>query len=741
MLTIPPRLPTKGTGLMNRGEVLFMVDCSGTMGYKMEILISAMNFMLKGVPVGWKFNIWRFGSRRNKSLWRYSRDYSGPSLGDALAFIEETSNSSVQGTNFYSTLSAVLSLQDSSEVSQIEEISNSGMQDTDFCSALAAVLNSRDSSGTTEIILLTDGGIRYVERTIQYVQGVKSANRNLRIFILGLGQEGAWDHLEAMAQAGGGYAEVIPTVRHGSWEDRAVQMAQAAFSRHEDIVGVETNVDGMIDDSLRTDDLPSLTQIPRDFLDIVMRVQDEADQRISVPVMGANFTDDTIHMCAMTRLLRDLEREDRVMEMSNLQSRRHFQEQRHELKLLAEQVGCKWSLASKWTSFVFTGRSGSEDVLSGLFLPRAQPGLLRPRYQRRKLLLDSRGLPVAQIQGDQEMADTNNLEENSYSESEWAGFDDPIIQADATDSVAANADAGDLNRYASLGDMESFPGHRWNEYFIPREGIDREVIVADIKRYLGNDASVRPGVFGDIQGFYIRAYRNLTTAMIEDLKCDSAKWDQERRQPSQPYSPLTTGDDSIPSFMEPPYYSVGANLRQESLNRAATYREEVDQGLPSPKAIIIDAESSCADYQTIPRLIEPKEADKHREDVVHRLLSFQAYDGSFDFSEYRQMKSFPGEVITAAFDRLCESHRSMDVSNITSVVWTAVIISWLERDFRTCESLWRLMYMKGHMFLESEARPGSSANTELTLARDLLPATVVIPSTWSGPVYATGFSL
>jgi len=36
---------------------------------------------------------------------------------------------------------------------------------------------------------------------------------------------------------------------------------------------------------------------------------------------------------------------------------------------------------------------------------------------------------------------------------------------------------------------------RPNEYFIPKDGIDREVIAADICRYLGNDALVRPGNF------------------------------------------------------------------------------------------------------------------------------------------------------------------------------------------------------------------------------------------------------
>ncbi|KAB5547000.1 hypothetical protein GE09DRAFT_197081 [Coniochaeta sp. 2T2.1] len=75
---------------------------------------------------------------------------------------------------------------------------------------------------------------------------------------------------------------------------------------------------------------------------------------------------------------------------------------------------------------------------------------------------------------------------------------------------------------------------RQNEYFLSRDGIDREVITADICRYLGNDALVRPGTYeypdGRVaQGYFITAYRNLTTAMVQDLKADSARWDAERR--------------------------------------------------------------------------------------------------------------------------------------------------------------------------------------------------------------------
>ncbi|KAK0717190.1 hypothetical protein B0T26DRAFT_602787, partial [Lasiosphaeria miniovina] len=82
------------------------------------------------------------------------------------------------------------------------------------------------------------------------------------------------------------------------------------------------------------------------------------------------------------------------------------------------------------------------------------------------------------------------------------------------------------------------PTTRQNEYFVPRDGIDREVITSDICRYLGHDALVRPGTYESpdgrvTQGYFITAYRNLTSAMIQDLKQDSARWEQERRAASR----------------------------------------------------------------------------------------------------------------------------------------------------------------------------------------------------------------
>lgn len=73
---------------------------------------------------------------------------------------------------------------------------------------------------------------------------------------------------------------------------------------------------------------------------------------------------------------------------------------------------------------------------------------------------------------------------------------------------------------------------RANQWFVPGDGIAREVITADIQRYLGPDALVRPGPgtgeYEGRQGYWITAYRTLTSQMIQDLKLDSQRWQQEQ---------------------------------------------------------------------------------------------------------------------------------------------------------------------------------------------------------------------
>ncbi|WPH05097.1 Hypothetical protein R9X50_00799800 [Acrodontium crateriforme] len=127
------------------------------------------------------------------------------------------------------------------------------------------------------------------------------------------------------------------------------------------------------------------------------------------------------------------------------------------------------------------------------------------------------------------------------------------------------------------------------EWFIPGEGIDRDVISTNIQRYLGNDATVRPGLGTTgpeqgVRGYWIKAYRNLTTAMISDLRRDTATWRQERSRGTRGTKEQSVYDDS--RFAEPDPRSdnyVGSAAYYQSTGRAPPARRPDNEG-NSPRA-------------------------------------------------------------------------------------------------------------------------------------------------------------
>ncbi|KAK5170259.1 uncharacterized protein LTR77_004845 [Saxophila tyrrhenica] len=121
------------------------------------------------------------------------------------------------------------------------------------------------------------------------------------------------------------------------------------------------------------------------------------------------------------------------------------------------------------------------------------------------------------------------------------------------------------------------------QWFIPGDGIDRHVISADIQRYLGNDATVRPGRGTErnnegVEGYWIRAYRNLTSAMISDLRADSARWRQEKaatggRGSSSPSDSNTSGI-TVPDLLPEPY--VGSQTYERGNASQSVRRRDAD---------------------------------------------------------------------------------------------------------------------------------------------------------------------
>lgn len=206
----------------------------------------------------------------------------------------------------------------------------------------------------------------------------------------------------------------------------------------------------------------------------------------------------------------------------------------------AERLGQMYSVCNRWTSKVavdsvcdsdddidFNGPRPYEDELSRLTLPTHMSPPDRPAMI---------GMPQHA-----RLTQPSALEATKEASRKYIGGFDFDLGPNSSEGGRASP----MRRVSVQKPRESWPCrksgavqsrlNRLNEYFVPRDGIDREVIAADITRYLGNDALVRPGTFENkedgcaMQGYFITSYRNLTSEMIADLKADSARWEQERR--------------------------------------------------------------------------------------------------------------------------------------------------------------------------------------------------------------------
>jgi hypothetical protein len=198
MLTLPQNFifqPQRSVS--DRSEILFLADRSGSMEDKMEPLKSAMQFFLKGIPEGKKFNIWSFGSTHT-SWCSQSVDYSEMSLEAALSYVS---------SNF-----------------------KADMGGTELLSALIAISKAIDTSVPTDIIVLTDGEVWRLDQTLEFIRNSRSiSGGKLRYFSLGIGNAVSHALVEGIAKAGGGYAEIISAASEGGWEDRLVSLGKAAL--------------------------------------------------------------------------------------------------------------------------------------------------------------------------------------------------------------------------------------------------------------------------------------------------------------------------------------------------------------------------------------------------------------------------------------------------------------------------------------------------------------------------------
>jgi hypothetical protein len=375
MLTIPPKFMLQSHGAVRDAEIIFVADRSGSMEDKIDSLKSAMEYFLKSIPSSWHFNIWCFGSE-SESLWSASRPYTRASLEEALAYVDKCFQADMGGT--------------------------------ELLNALQKIVKSLKMHSTTDIVVLTDGQVWRLDDTINFVQETRSSTKSkVRTFALGVGDAVSHSLIEGIAKAGGGYSEVIPSSRQPGLESRVVAVLSAATTGH--IGPLRLEVDGEFGSEVKKEIAkygenshvrfdfwfsnlglesrisrrspavasPAFLQSPADvstlspftFNRVFMLFESplptpqlkglhimgttSAGRQVAtwVPFKHLQQKDVLIHQQAARALLGDLERGQSWIQLCAEAPASGSSQEEHLVRQEGELLGCKWSLASKWTSF------------------------------------------------------------------------------------------------------------------------------------------------------------------------------------------------------------------------------------------------------------------------------------------------------------------------------------------------------------------------------------------------------
>ncbi|KAI1427726.1 von Willebrand factor type A domain-containing protein [Xylaria sp. FL1777] len=329
MVTLPPRMLPILKETSKTGEILFVADRSGSMEDKIGNLRSAMQFFLKGIPIGRTFNIWSFGSHYER-LWAKSRVYEEESLRIALNYVD---------TNF-----------------------RPDMGGTEILPALEAIIAARDPSLPCDVVILTDGEVWRLDDTLNLIRRAReSSNGAIRFFSLGLGAHVSHALVEGIAKQGGGYSEIIPRADKDGWEERVVAILKAALTSHVHDLRLELGgLKGMTSPA----NLQCLNpfQAHRIFL---LLEQGTAPENDIIPIvftsegkrttMNATITrpekpSTLIHSLSARALLDDLERGISSTTAYQGEACLPTEGEAAALSRLAESIACRYALPSKWTS-------------------------------------------------------------------------------------------------------------------------------------------------------------------------------------------------------------------------------------------------------------------------------------------------------------------------------------------------------------------------------------------------------
>ena len=180
---------------LDRPEIVFVADRSGSMRDKIPTLKSALKVFLKSLPVGVKFNICSFGSGCS-TLWTRSQAYNQASLDEAIRHVDSFA---------------------------------ANMGGTELLSPVKVAVEGRFQDLNLEVMLLTDGQINNQQALFDYINETTQGGR-VRMFSVGIGNAASHSLIEGIARAGNGFAQ---SVMGGEQLDRKiVRMLKGALTPH-----------------------------------------------------------------------------------------------------------------------------------------------------------------------------------------------------------------------------------------------------------------------------------------------------------------------------------------------------------------------------------------------------------------------------------------------------------------------------------------------------------------------------
>lgn len=386
MITISPQDFARNASSTDysKCEILFVIDCSGSMEDKVNDLRTAMKVAIRSLPEGCFFNMCLFGSS-HELLWKASKSSTQKNSDEAFA------------------CSAQLTADKGG---------------TELNSALQSVITSRTPNMETNVIVVTDGETWDTEEIHASVQ---KANKEygLRFFCLGIGNSVSHALVEGIGRQGGGLSEVVALADSGKWEPRVIRLLKGALTPTSWHITLHPGLPvadadnrystlGQEKSALSSLRAPPCIQAPFQipklhtfsrfsvFLLVNNSAFDDSGRKIHITAKSSNgeivnlalkseeveSTPSVVHFLATHAAVKDLENQTSWLHGMQHEGNHTVDDTKFQnvVKTEAESFGKTWSIVGKWTSFIALEKSGpNAHIKSLVHLYRAEalslPGL------------------------------------------------------------------------------------------------------------------------------------------------------------------------------------------------------------------------------------------------------------------------------------------------------------------------------------------------------------------------------